>query len=72
MKRNEEIKDLIKNKLTNEYISGFIQGDGSFSAPMVRNGNKYSTKLYLVPQFNISQHIDNRDVIEEIKKDLKI
>lgn len=52
-------------KLSNDYIAGLVQADGAFSAPLIR-GKK--NQLYITPQFNISQHIDNKDVILKIKE----
>ncbi|YP_008475090.1 putative LAGLIDADG endonuclease (mitochondrion) [Ogataea philodendri] len=51
------------NKLTNNYISGLIQANGSIGI----NLHKTKNSLRLIPYFNITQNIKNKDLILKIK-----
>lgn len=53
--------------INNDYISGFIHADGSLSSPFVRGG-KNKNKLYMIPQFNLYQHINNKEIVLLIKE----
>lgn len=46
------------------YIAGFIHADGTFTAPLIKGKNK----LYINPRFILTQHIINKNLINEIKK----
>lgn len=55
-----------KNKLNNNYISGFVHADGTFTNSIIKGKNK----LYINPRFIVKQHKDNIYILEEIKKRL--
>lgn len=63
---NERMKILIDKRLSDDYISGFIQGDGSFSVGLSITKNKKETKIYLRPLFTLTQHNNNILLIEKI------
>jgi len=65
MKNINKNTKLIFDNLSNDYIAGFIQADGSISAPLQRKG-KGNGKVTLSPQFNLAKK--NRDILEYIKK----
>jgi len=51
--------------MTKEYIAGFVQADGSFTAVVASKGNK---SLYLSLSFTIVQNVKYKEVILEIQK----
>jgi hypothetical protein len=53
-----------KNKINNNYIAGLVHADGTFTAPLIKGKNK----LYINPRFILTQHIMNKDIINEIKR----
>jgi len=48
------------------YISGFTDGEGSFSVSFSKR-NKFKTHLEVRPSFSISQHKRNLDVLKNIR-----
>jgi hypothetical protein len=58
----------LKKKLTGDYIAGFVQADGSFSAVLTRKtrGGKEYFNISLV--FTIVQSQKYKDLILEIQK----
>ncbi len=73
MNNNLTKQDLIQfkfdaSKLTGDYIAGFVQADGSFSATLTRKtrGEKEYFNISLV--FTIVQNIKYKDLILEIQK----
>lgn len=69
MKMNMKIEKKLLNLITNEYIAGFVMGDGSFGAPLITNGK--TNRIYIVPQFNLVQHENNKYILDEIKSRLQ-
>lgn len=55
----------MKKKIHPNYISGFVNADGSFQINITRV-NTLKTKYRVVPLFVITQHKENRIVLEEI------
>lgn len=53
----------INFKLTNDYICGLIQADGSIGVKL----HKTKNKLNIIPYFNITQNIKNKELIFQIK-----
>ena len=48
------------------YISGFVDGEGSFHVAVQRNST-VKTVWQVVPEFHVSQHEDNKHVLELIQ-----
>lgn len=71
MKINKNITKLINNRLSDEYIAGFVHGDGSFSVNLNFRKSKTTKKIYLQPIFILTQHNRNFDLISSIIKRLK-
>ncbi|MHB9592086.1 LAGLIDADG family homing endonuclease [Enterobacter mori] len=65
-----EIKELIKKRLTNDYIAGFVHGNGEFSIELRVEENSKRKLLKLLPKFTLTQHVRNIELIKEIKKRL--
>lgn len=59
---------LYENKLTNDYIAGFVQGDGSFSIGLFKRKSKDKSKIVLVPTFTLTQKDINKDLMISIIK----
>lgn len=57
---------LYENKLTNDYIAGFVQGDGSFSIGLFKRKSKDKLKIVLVPTFTLTQKDINKDLMISI------
>lgn len=54
------------NKLNNEYIAGFVHGDGSFTVNLNITKKKDIVKIYLSPVFIITQHKRNLELMKQI------
>ena len=53
--------------LNPNYILGFVDGEGSFHIAIYKDKSmKYGIKI--IPEFHISQHKDNRDLLENFIK----
>lgn len=66
MKKINNIKELINERLSNDYIAGFVHGDGGFSVQISLSKTKDSTKFKLLPMFTLTQHIRNEEIMKEI------
>lgn len=64
MKNNNNIKELINERLSNDYIAGFIHGNGGFSVQLIWNKSK--NRIGLQPMFTLTQHNRNIDLIIKI------
>lgn len=64
MKTNNRI--LMDERLNNDYIAGFIHGNGGFSVTLGIRKNKNNEKLYLLPTFTLTQHNRNISLIKKI------
>lgn len=65
-KINNNIKELINERLSNDYIAGFVHGDGGFTVQILLSKTKNSTKLKLLPMFTLTQHKRNEEIMKEI------
>lgn len=63
MKTNNRI--LMDERLNNDYIAGFIHGNGGFSVTLGIRKNKNNEKLYLLPTFTLTQHNRNISLIKK-------
>lgn len=63
---NEKMKILIDKRLSDSYISGFVQGDGSFSVNLSVKKNNKGIRIYLNPIFILTQHNNNILLIKKI------
>lgn len=57
---------IIDEKLTNDYIAGFVHGDGGFSVTLNIRKNKNNEKLFLLPTFTLTQHKRSIVLIKKI------
>ncbi|GMM32674.1 hypothetical protein DAMA08_021150 (mitochondrion) [Martiniozyma asiatica (nom. inval.)] len=71
MNLNKNMTKLMNNRLSDEYIAGFVHGDGSFSVNLNFRTNKKNKKIYLQPMFMLTQHNRNYDLMENMIKRLK-
>lgn len=65
MEKKKSMNNNNKN-LNNEYIAGFVHGDGSFSVGLSVQKSKKSVKLSLRPTFTITQKKAHIDLMKEI------
>ena len=58
--------NLLKNRLTNDYIAGFIQGNGNFEIELYKRISKKITKIVLVPNFTLTQKTIRQELMLNI------
>ena len=61
--------DNVTHDTLDGYIAGYVDGEGSFSVSVQRNGS-CRVGLQLVPEFHVSQNGDRAQVLEIIRQQL--
>ncbi len=59
-----------RSKIQSWYITGFVDGEGSFHIAIAKsNENRFG--LRIIPEFHISQNVQSKNVLEEIREALQ-
>lgn len=61
----------IVTKFSPSYLSGFTQADGNFHIGF-QTGNKFSLGLRVSPKFSLTQHVKDKQLLEEIRDQLGV
>lgn len=61
------IGDIEKEKITPWWVTGFIDAEGCFLISFYKH-NDYKLGIKVVPRLLISQHVENRLLLEKLKK----
>lgn len=63
---NQQGRFIGKNMLNPNYISGFVDGEGSFHVAIYKD-NRMKHNIKIIPEFHISQRKDSKMILEKIK-----